>query len=186
MWLAHEALGEMHEHFWRWTEALQEYEQAARVTPKGLRRPYDFMRARTGDSTFEEAILAQQQVIELNPYVAQEHWVLALYYAYSRNAESAVTEMREAVGLEPSEALFRLWLAHAEGMAGNSAAALQSLKHAEELEGVSNRPSRLPIWPTRTRKTAVPTKRGGFSSSSKAKCRIGGSKPATGRWRTWP
>ena len=74
MWLAHEALGEMHEHFWRWTEALQEYEQAARVTPKGLRRPYDFMRARSGDSTFEEAIRAQQQVIELNPYVALEHW----------------------------------------------------------------------------------------------------------------
>jgi TolB-like protein/DNA-binding winged helix-turn-helix (wHTH) protein/Tfp pilus assembly protein PilF len=136
MWIAHEALGEIHEQFWRWTEALREYEQAARVTPKGLRRPYDFMRARTGDSTFEDSIRAQQQVIELNPYVAEEHWVLGLYYAYSHDAESAVAEMREAVELEPSDALFHLWLAHAEGMAGNRTAALQSLKHAEELEGV--------------------------------------------------
>ena len=43
-WLARQALGEMHERFWRWTQARTEYELGARFTPDGSRRAYDSSR----------------------------------------------------------------------------------------------------------------------------------------------
>lgn len=132
-WLAHEALGRVHELSWRWSEARAHYEQAARVARPTLQQRWIFWRAMIDDP--ESMLPIQRQVVERNAMSANAHWQLAVLYAYSGDSEAAVASMNDAVDLLPSSPLMHLWLAHAEGMRGNSAAALNALRTAETLPG---------------------------------------------------
>jgi len=131
-WLAHRALGNLHAHRWRWTEALDEYERAAANTPSGIRRIAEF-EPFFRDLDFTENLREQRSIVALNPLAANEHWVLGLYHAYQREAESAAAAFHEAVSLSPDTPAFHVWLAHAEGMLGRRAEALAALRRAEQL-----------------------------------------------------
>jgi TolB-like protein/DNA-binding winged helix-turn-helix (wHTH) protein len=130
-WLAHVALGNMHERLWRWTEAQRQYRLAARTLPRGVRRPD--LDAWFGDLDFTELTRAQRETVALDPLVAVEHWVLGLYYAYAGNAAAAAAAFREAVTLSPNTPATHVWLAHAEGMLGNREEALRDLRRTEQL-----------------------------------------------------
>jgi TolB-like protein/DNA-binding winged helix-turn-helix (wHTH) protein len=110
LWLAHLALSKLHEHRWRWTEALRDHERVAATAPRGVRRVAEF-KPFFGEIDFAESIPDQRDVIALNPRVAGEHWVLGLAYAYQRDAETAAASFREAVSLEPDNPVFHVWLA---------------------------------------------------------------------------
>jgi TolB-like protein/Tfp pilus assembly protein PilF len=132
VWLAHTALGNLHERRWRWTEAMAEYERAARFAPRGVRRVSElepFVR----DLDFAPSIRDQRDVVALNPGVAGELWVLGLFHAYAREAEAAAAAFREAVSLAPSNPIYHTWLAHAEAMSGRRDEALRELRRAEQL-----------------------------------------------------
>jgi TolB-like protein/DNA-binding winged helix-turn-helix (wHTH) protein/Tfp pilus assembly protein PilF len=131
LWLAHVALGNLHERRWRWTEAEREYAQAAHVRSSGLLN--QDISAWMHDLDFRDRIRAQREIIALDPLVGIEHWVLGLYYAYSLNAADAAAAFRQAVALEPERVVNHLWLAHAEGMLRNRDAAVAGLRRAEQL-----------------------------------------------------
>ena len=128
LWLAHTALGTLHERRWRWTQALAEYERAARTAPRNVRHVpalEPFIR----NLDFAANIREQLEIVPLNPLVGPEHWALGLYLAYQRDAASAA----EAVSLAPDDPVFHVWLAHAEGMMGRHEEALLELRRAEQL-----------------------------------------------------
>jgi TolB-like protein/DNA-binding winged helix-turn-helix (wHTH) protein/Tfp pilus assembly protein PilF len=135
LWLAHRALGVLHERRWRWTQALAEYERAAPTTPRDLRRIPEF-EPFFRDLDFSENLREQRSIVALNPLVASEHWVLGLYHAYSRDAVAARDAFREAVSLEPDAPVLRVWLAHAENILGRHEQALAELRRAEQLPRV--------------------------------------------------
>ena len=132
MWLAHTALGNLHERRWRWTEALAEYERAARSAPRSVRHVPEF-EPFFRNLDFAANIREQREIVALNPGVAGEQWVLGLYHAYERDADAAAAAFREAVSLAPSNPLYHTWLAHAESMLGRRAEALRELRRAEQL-----------------------------------------------------
>lgn len=132
---AHVALGALHESFWRWTEALDEYTQGVRASPRDVpvRAAYEAARAFMGDYDFAQSIRAQREAIALNPLVAVDHWALGLSYAYSHDGIAAAKAFRQAVTLEPINPVYHIWLGHAEGMLGNHAEGLVDLQRAEQL-----------------------------------------------------
>ena len=132
VWLAHTALGNLHERRWRWTEALAEYERAARSAPRSVRRVPEF-EPFFRNLDFAANIREQREIVALNPGVAGEQWVLGLYHAYERDADAAAAAFREAVSLAPSNPLYHIWLAHAESMLGRREEALRELRRAEQL-----------------------------------------------------
>jgi TolB-like protein/DNA-binding winged helix-turn-helix (wHTH) protein/Tfp pilus assembly protein PilF len=132
LWLAHLALSKLHEHRWRWTEALRDHERVAATAPRGVRRVAEF-KPFFGEIDFAESIPDQRDVIALNPRVAGEHWVLGLAYAYQRDAETAAASFREAVSLEPDNPVFHVWLAHTDGLVGRHDDAVRGLRRAEQL-----------------------------------------------------
>jgi TolB-like protein/DNA-binding winged helix-turn-helix (wHTH) protein/Tfp pilus assembly protein PilF len=132
IWLAHTALGNLHERRWRWTEALAEYERAARTAPRGVRRVPEF-EPFFRNMDFTANIREQREIAALNPRVAGEQWVLGLYHAYERDAVSAALAFQRAVSLAPDGLVFHVWLAHAEGMQGRRDEALRELRRAEQL-----------------------------------------------------
>jgi TolB-like protein/DNA-binding winged helix-turn-helix (wHTH) protein/Tfp pilus assembly protein PilF len=135
LWLAHRALGILHERRWRWRQALAEYEQAALTTPRGQRRIPEF-EPFFRDLDFRENLREQRTIVALNPLVASEHWVLGLYHAYGGDAVAARQAFREAVSLEPDAPVFRIWLAHTENILGRREEALAELRRAEQLPRV--------------------------------------------------
>jgi TolB-like protein/DNA-binding winged helix-turn-helix (wHTH) protein/Flp pilus assembly protein TadD len=132
LWLAHVALGNLHERRWRWTEAEREYVQAAHMRPGGAINQ-DLEAWMQDDLDFRKRIRVQREIIALDPLVGIEHWVLGLYHAYSLDATDAAAAFREAVALEPDVVVYHVWLAHAEGMLGNRGAATAELRRAEQL-----------------------------------------------------
>ena len=132
LWLAHLALSKLHEHRWRWTEALREHERVAATAPRGVRRVAEF-KPFFGEIDFTEAIRDQREIVALNPRVAEQHWVLGLAHAYQRDAESAAEAFREAVSLEPDSPVYHVWLAHTEGFVGRHEDAVRELRRAEQL-----------------------------------------------------
>lgn len=137
IYLAHTALGNLHERRWRWTEALAEYERAARSAPRGVRRVPEF-EPFLRNLDFSANIREQREIVALNPGVAGEQWVLGLYHAYERDAETAAVAFREAVSLAPTNPIYHTWLAHAEGMMGRHEEALRELRRAEQSPVVYN------------------------------------------------
>jgi len=131
LWLAHVALGNLHERRWRWTEALQEYERAAATTPRGERR--DDLNPFLRDLDFAAATREQLEIVSLDPLAPEEHWVLGLWYAYPHDAVAAAAAFRQAVTLNPGNPVYHVWLAYAEGMLGNHEVAVRELRHAEQL-----------------------------------------------------
>ena len=131
-WLAHVALGLMHERFWRWTEADREFVQAARTMPANVEKQSPIFDA--GD--WPEKIRRQRQVVRLSPNSGPQHWILGLNHAYAGNAAAAANAFRAAINLDAGRSLWHLWLAHAEGALGNDETALTELRVAEELPGV--------------------------------------------------
>jgi TolB-like protein/DNA-binding winged helix-turn-helix (wHTH) protein len=132
VWLAHFALGNLHEHRWRWTEALRAHEQAARTAPRGVRRVPDF-EPFFRDLDFTRNIREQREIVALDPLVAGEHWVLGLQHAYAHDAPAAAAAFRQAVSLDPDDRVAHIWLAHAETMLGRSEEALRELGRAEQV-----------------------------------------------------
>jgi len=132
-WLAYVALGELHQHFWRWSEAREAFEKAARTTPRGVPRSVYGSSAFMDQYNFKDAIRSQREVVALNPLEAEEHWILGLFHAYSGNSEAAADAFRAAVDLSPDNPVHHLWLAHAEGMRRNTERALEALHRAEKL-----------------------------------------------------
>jgi len=139
-WVARNALAEMHLYSWRWTGALEEYKLAAHAVPKIPRTPIYALFTATKPNEFEHAIREQRRVIALNPNDSSQHWILGVLHAYSGDARAAASATRKAIDLEPGYGLWHVWLAHTEGMAGNTAAALVELKRAEELPLVHDSP----------------------------------------------
>jgi TolB-like protein/DNA-binding winged helix-turn-helix (wHTH) protein len=131
-WLAHVALGNLHEAHWRWTEALREYELAARTIPRNIWHPH--ASPWLHDLDFPRAIREQREVVSLNPGSGQMRWILGLYYAYAGDVTRALTAFREAEELEPADLPIRVWVAHAEGIIGNTQEALERLHLIETLD----------------------------------------------------
>ena len=139
-WVARNALVQIHLYSWRWTEAREEYERAARSVPRVPRHSvYALVTAMTQEE-FEDAIREQRRVIALNPSIGMEHWWLGVLYTYSGDPRAAAAAIRGAIDLEAGFGLWHVWLAYAEGLAGNAAAALAELESAEELPQVHDSP----------------------------------------------
>jgi tetratricopeptide (TPR) repeat protein len=131
-WLAHVALGNLHEAHWRWTEALREYELAARTIPRNIWHPHASPWLHNLD--FPRAIRDQREVVSLNPGSGQMRWILGIYYAYAGDVTRALTAFREAEEREPADLPIRVWVAHAEGIMGNTQEALERLHLIETLD----------------------------------------------------
>jgi len=132
MWLAHVALGDLHEVHWRWTEALREYEIAARTIPRNTWHPH--ASPWLHDLDFARAIRDQRDVVSLNPGSGEMRWILGIYYAYAGDLTRAATAFHDAEELEPASVPIRVWVAHMEGILGNTQDALKRLQLVETLD----------------------------------------------------
>jgi len=125
-------LGDLHEVHWRWTEALREYEIAARTIPRNTWHPH--ASPWLHDLDFARAIRDQRDVVSLNPGSGEMRWILGIYYAYAGDLTRAATAFHDAEELEPASVPIRVWVAHMEGILGNTQDALKRLQLVETLD----------------------------------------------------
>jgi len=133
--LAHLALANLHEVYWRWTEAREAYEVAYGLSPNDIAvlTPYGRYKRSSGD--YADAIRVGVRTVALDPINAESTHQLGVTYRYAKDYESAAQSFRRTIALDPESIGSYTLLGVVEATRGNYDEAVRNLRIAEELSG---------------------------------------------------
>lgn len=106
----HAALGQVHYQLAEYASAVAEYQEAVKLRPKSALHRAELCRVLMDTNRLNEAIAAGAQAVRLAPGVGQYHAVLGLAYDFARMSVQSEREYREALALDPRNALAHLVL----------------------------------------------------------------------------
>jgi len=137
----HAALAALHAVNWRWAAAEQAYERAYQSNPNdtAVLDAYGSFRRDVGQ--YAEAVRLFERAAELNPNAPRTQ--LGISYRYARNYDAAATAFRQAIDVNPANAIAHIHLALTEIYRGNHDEGLRQLTTAEQLYGDSAPSTRL-------------------------------------------
>lgn len=105
------ALGAVYYQQGRYTDAEAQYREALKLKPNSALYCAELARALLDNNRLSAAIAAGQKAVQLAPGVAAYHATLGLCYDFSGLGSQAEREFREALSLDPRNALARARLA---------------------------------------------------------------------------
>lgn len=134
---AHLALGLIHRQYWRWREALEVYERAFEFHPDdpGVLFNYSWLSAFTGNH--ERALELAERGVALYPQSANAARDLGIVHAYAGNVDASAQALRACIDSDPDMGVCHVYLGFALLRQEDYAAALDSLRWAEQLFGAN-------------------------------------------------
>lgn len=124
------ALGEVYYEQARYNDAINSYRSAIGRRPTSALYYSGLARTLLDANRLSEAIDAAQQSVTLAPEVAQYHALLGQAYDFSRLSSRAEREYREAIALDPANALARALLALQALRAGDPTTTVDTFSQA--------------------------------------------------------
>ncbi len=133
--LAHIALADVHQTYWRWAEAREAFEIGYGLSPSDAEVLAEYGRFKRNTGNYAEAIRVGARAVELDPFNAQALTQLAVTYRFARDNEAAAQVYRRQTILFPLDASGYSSLGVVEATRGNYEEAVRNLRRAEELFG---------------------------------------------------
>jgi len=133
--LAHIALADVHQTYWRWAEARKAFEIGYELSPSDAEVLAEYGRFKRNTGNYTEAIRVGVRAVELDPFNIQAIIQLAVTYRFARDNEAAAQLYRRQQTLFPLAANGYSSLGVVEATRGNYEEAVRNLRRAEELFG---------------------------------------------------
>ena len=130
-------LGAALEPLGRWSEALQAYEEAARLATHDAEVHKDLARALVKNGRLADALAALRRAVGITPNVAEYRELLGLVLQATERADEAHAELRRAVELDPNRPLARFRLGVSLAERGAVQEALVEMDRAHALDPAS-------------------------------------------------
>jgi len=133
--LAHIALANVHEVYWRWAEARDAFEMAYDLSPNTADVLATYGRFKRNIGDYPEAIRVGARAVELDPLNGYSNNQLAVTYRFARDNEAAAQIYTRNVARDSVSAVPYTSLGLVEATRGNNEEAVRNLRRAEELFG---------------------------------------------------